>query len=274
VTFRDHLTTALTALAAQPPHPTTDPELRRQLAAAIKALGASETELVGLRATVARVQAIAEEYPAGIDTALIWEALDDTHHPLTEAEEARLAQRGIHTPGCTCGHDGRSASWHDDDCPWRQAIIDRGATTHDTAPAGLHAQLAAAIRDCPARYPDDIATAVLPVVERETAQLRTERDMALRVAEVERGAIAQVRKVLDERRTEVAEREADGMLPFGTPGASWCDAVTVTCARVEDALRVLPPPGFIRSEPDHAAGPSVAECRDHDRAWDAEQEAP
>lgn len=54
-------------------------------------------------------------------------------------------------------------------------------------------------------------------------------------------AIARVRAVLAERRTEVAEREADGMLPFGTPGASWCDAVTVTCARVEDALRVFPP---------------------------------
>jgi hypothetical protein len=50
-------------------------------------------------------------------------------------------------------------------------------------------------------------------------------------------AIARVRKVLAERRAEVAEREADGLLPFGTPGASWCDAVTVTCARIDDALR-------------------------------------
>lgn len=41
-----------------------------------------------------------------------------------------------------------------------------------TGMGSLHARLAAAIRDCPARYPDDIATAVLPVVERETAQLR------------------------------------------------------------------------------------------------------
>lgn len=47
---------------------------------------------------------------------------------------------------------------------------------------GLHARLAAAIRDCPARYPDDIATALLPVVQREIAQLRRERDMALATA--------------------------------------------------------------------------------------------
>lgn len=55
-------------------------------------------------------------------------------------------------------------------------------------------------------------------------------------------AIARVRDVIAERRTEVTEREEDGILPFGTPGASWCDAVTVTCARVEDALRARTEP--------------------------------
>lgn len=54
-------------------------------------------------------------------------------------------------------------------------------------------------------------------------------------------AITRVRVVIEERRTEVAERETDGILPFGTPGASWCDAATVTCARIEDALRTEPP---------------------------------
>jgi hypothetical protein len=70
---------------------------------------------------------------------------------------------------------------------------------------------------------DDATTAVMRIAD-------TERQQA-------EAAIDRVRAVLAERRTEVAEREADGMLPFGTPGASWCDAVTVTCARVEDALR-------------------------------------
>jgi hypothetical protein len=60
-------------------------------------------------------------------------------------------------------------------------------------------------------------------------------------------ALARVRAVIAERRTEVAERETDGMLPFGTPGASWCDAITVTCARIEDALRTPAEPGFIHT---------------------------
>jgi hypothetical protein len=62
--------------------------------------------------------------------------------------------------------------------------------------------------------------------------------------------IARVRKVLAERRTEVAERETDGMLEFGTPGASWCDAVTVTCDRIDYALKVFPPAGWIRCTDD------------------------
>lgn len=65
-----------------------------------------------------------------------------------------------------------------------------------------------------------------------------------------REQLARVRKVVAERRAEVAEREADGMLEFGTPGASWCDAVTVTCDRIDDALRVFPEPGWIRCNDD------------------------
>jgi hypothetical protein len=83
--------------------------------------------------------------------------------------------------------------------------------------------------------------------------------------------IARVRKVIAERRLEVAEREADGMLPFGTPGASWCDAVTVTCSRVEDALRAFPPPGGVRAEPADDAGPTVQEVAAADRRWDLEK---
>ena len=63
-------------------------------------------------------------------------------------------------------------------------------------------------------------------------------------------AIARVRAVIDERRTEVAEREEGGILPFGTPGASWCDAITVTCARIEDALRTPAEHGGIPDKPD------------------------
>lgn len=74
-------------------------------------------------AALARIQAIADEHPAGIDTALIHEALDQTG-PLTPAEEARLAQAGVDTPGCDCGHDGMGVSWHGDDCLWRRRAVD------------------------------------------------------------------------------------------------------------------------------------------------------
>ncbi|MDX2532315.1 hypothetical protein QBA79_36390 [Streptomyces scabiei] len=94
----------------------TDGELRRQLADMIRALGASETENAELRAriktlehvaagnkrhvqlivpdleraeaAIARVQALADEYPAGIDTALIHAALDGQPGPAaTQATE-------------------------------------------------------------------------------------------------------------------------------------------------------------------------------------------
>lgn len=61
-------------------------------------------------------------------------------------------------------------------------------TSSDTAD-NLHARLTAAIRDCPARYPDDVAAALLPVVQRETAQLRRERDMALNAAREARATL-------------------------------------------------------------------------------------
>ena len=43
---------------------------------------------------------------------------------LTPAEETRLAQSGVDTPGCDCGHDGMGVSWHGDDCPWRCGLLD------------------------------------------------------------------------------------------------------------------------------------------------------
>lgn len=39
-------------------------------------------------------------------------------------EGGRLAQSGVDTPGCDCGHDGMGISWHGDDCPWRCGILD------------------------------------------------------------------------------------------------------------------------------------------------------
>lgn len=41
----------------------------------------------------------------------------------------RLAESGVHTPGCDCGHDGMGVSWHSDDCPWRRSILDGSKTS-------------------------------------------------------------------------------------------------------------------------------------------------
>lgn len=61
--------------------------------------------------------------------------------PLTPDEEARLAQAGVDTPGCDCGHDGMGVSWHRDDCPWRRGVVDcpgrelPGPAAHNDGPS-------------------------------------------------------------------------------------------------------------------------------------------
>jgi hypothetical protein len=39
------------------------------------------------------------------------------------ARRPSLAQSGINTPGCDCGHHGMGVSWHGDDCPWRRSVL-------------------------------------------------------------------------------------------------------------------------------------------------------
>lgn len=53
-------------------------------------------------------------------------------------------------------------------------------------------------------------------------------------------ALARVRAAVAERRTEVAEYEAE------QPPSAWSDAVTVTCDRIDDALRPQAEPQGIR----------------------------
>ena len=113
----------------------TDPEVRAQLHAVIKALGASETENKTLRAAVTRVRALADRIRQGAPwtandddiAAHILAALDGDQAPTAScspAAETRLAQAGVDTPGCDCGHDGMGVSWHGDDCPWRRSVLD------------------------------------------------------------------------------------------------------------------------------------------------------
>ncbi|URN11327.1 hypothetical protein LUW77_03280 [Streptomyces radiopugnans] len=59
-----------------------------------------------------------------------------------------------------------------------------------------------------------------------------------------RAALDRVRAAIAERRTEVAEYEAE------QPPSAWSDAVTVTCDRIEDALRQpAPSPGVVLTDP-------------------------
>lgn len=61
-------------------------------------------------------------------------------------EGGRLAQSGVDTPGCDCGHDGMGIGWHGDDCPWRRSVLE-GASPEPTLPQhpGHREQLHAAI---------------------------------------------------------------------------------------------------------------------------------
>ncbi|MFJ9012301.1 hypothetical protein [Streptomyces canus] len=51
-------------------------ETQRQLATAREAFASATTRAARAEAALARIEALADQYPAGIDTALIHEALD------------------------------------------------------------------------------------------------------------------------------------------------------------------------------------------------------
>lgn len=84
------------------------------------------------------------------------------------------------------GQDGREGVSVD-------AEPSESATGAQTGAGSLHARLAAILHANHGRYPDDVATALLPVLERETAQLRRERDVALATARENHAAAARVR---------------------------------------------------------------------------------
>ncbi|MCX4232068.1 hypothetical protein [Streptomyces ortus] len=68
-----------------------------------------------------------------------------------------------------------------------------GVTGAQAGAGSLHARLAAILHANHGRYPDDVVTALLPVIEWETAQLQRERDMALATARDNHAAAARVR---------------------------------------------------------------------------------
>lgn len=142
------------------------------------------------------------------------------------------------------------------------------ATEPRTTPNNLREQLAAAIRDCPARYHDDIATALLPIVERETAQLQQDRDR-------QSSAYSQLlaRLTTERARTLLAARAAtsddarhtrDGIAAGLATAAQW--AVQLFEG---DVTRQTYPPG----EPAGDRGPSVEEAAADDQAHWADKYA-
>lgn len=86
--------------------------------------------------------------------------------------------------------------------------------------------------DCYDRGPWlEYADAVMAVADAEQTRIRRCALRALDEIADLNNTLDRVRAVITERRTEVAEYEAEN------PPSAWSDAVTVTCDRVEDALR-------------------------------------
>lgn len=94
--------------------------------------------------------------------------MTDCHHSFPDPHPQPISQIG----NCrSCGIAYQEA--------WRQHQTDGPEVERAEAeadPDDLQAQYAAAIRDTPARYPDDIAAAVMRVRDHAMEQLRCERD--------------------------------------------------------------------------------------------------
>jgi chromosome segregation ATPase len=130
----------------------------------------------------------------------------------------------------------------DDMTPMERVVV----AEHERRQAVQRAEQAEAERDAVLRH-DEEAVRQLNAAEADIGAWRdlaaaTQRraDRLLQRAQQAEAATARVRAAIGRRRTEVAEFEAEH-----EPSA-WSDAVTVTCARIEDALRPLPDPIAIR----------------------------
>lgn len=95
----------------------------------------------------------------------------------------RLAQRGVRTPGCDCGHEGMGAGWHAKQCRWRRVEDRRARYVEPVKQAGLL----------------DFVSAPERVAQRLAEQLT-------RIADCERmSATVVLREQLEATRRELAE---------------------------------------------------------------------
>ncbi len=91
----------------------------------VLAIGRTNPDVPTAREVLDAVRAALDgEQQADAGTEFVRQADQPDVAALTPAVESRLAQSGIHTPGCDCGHDGMGVSWHGDDCGWRRRQVD------------------------------------------------------------------------------------------------------------------------------------------------------
>ncbi|WP_107500216.1 hypothetical protein [Streptomyces swartbergensis] len=143
-----------------------------------------------------------------------------------------------------------------------------------SAPGDLHTQITAAIRDTPARYPDDIAAAVWRVVQSEVDHLREQAEAWRRKAVRRAIRISKLQGTL-QAVTDLASEEI-------TARTEWGDGYRAAIADLQEVLRefghlpVTVPASsgeWLRagtrdlSIPAHDAGPSVREAAANDRRW-------
>lgn len=147
-------------------------------------------------AAVARVTDLQAQWlaagppPLGVPLARWWDTrlveLRGAIRPA--AEEQRLVESGVDTPGCDCDHHGMGVSWHGDDCPWRRSVLEesRPERTPSQLP-GLREQLADAtvpllldtLPKVIARSRGyEVADAVMTLLYREWPWLRAEAEDA------------------------------------------------------------------------------------------------
>lgn len=207
-------TSELYAAIEEHTDPASDAPLRDQLRAAIKSLATSE-------AALARIQALADEYPAGIDTALIHEALDQPAPAATEATESawRAEDHTGHGSPCEQRPDGSCAG--PASSPLRDLIadvlLDHLSRTADVRPcrSGGLAFMPEVTDAERMRIADKVATAILPGARITTTLARM--------------ADADVQRVI----TLYEQWVKAGPPPLGTSMARWWDA---RLAELHDAI--------------------------------------
>lgn len=105
--------------------------------------------------------------------------------------ETELAQSGVDTPGCDCGHHGMGPRWHAMECAWRAAkqpvrtTPDNSPTSGDTPDNSLREQIQAAIESEVYEFRERTMWWPEGEITKEIARLATRGAMEIRDRELE-----------------------------------------------------------------------------------------